>query len=100
MTVSLVEILGLDLLSKVGSKIGDLEAENAELREQLRWRKWPEEWTDKDGRYLVAMDSSDPIDDGKWLGCCNYQDCQWFGQAWGVGQLYFKAIGPLPGGGE
>ena len=36
MSVSLVEILGLDLLSKVGSKISELEAENAKLRELLK----------------------------------------------------------------
>jgi hypothetical protein len=36
MSVSLVEILGLDLLSKVGSKIADLETENAKLREAIQ----------------------------------------------------------------
>lgn len=36
MTVSLVEMLGLDLLSKVGSKIAELESENAKLRELLK----------------------------------------------------------------
>jgi hypothetical protein len=82
----------------LADRCAELEAENAKLREAARWRKWPEEWPDTDGRYLVFMDSNDPIDDGKWLGCCNYQNCQWFGQAWGVGQLYFKTIGPLPGG--
>jgi len=85
-----------EAVSILAKEVLDLRDRVRELEDQLRWRKWPEEWPNRNGRYLVAMDSSDPIDDGKWLGCCNYQDCQWFGQAWGVGQLYFKAIGPLP----
>jgi len=85
-----------EAVSILAKEVLDLRDRVRELEDQLRWRKWPEEWPNRNGRYLVAMDSSDPIDDGKWLGCCNYQDCQWFGQTWGVGQLYFKAIGPLP----
>lgn len=53
MSVSLVEMLGLDLLSKVGNKIAELETENAKLRDQLRWRKWPEESPTETGYYIV-----------------------------------------------
>lgn len=31
-----------------------LEAENARLRESLRWRKYPEEKPEEEGRYLIA----------------------------------------------
>jgi hypothetical protein len=72
MTVSLVEMLGLDLLSKVGSKIAELETENVELREQLRWRKWPEEKPEETGRnpYTVILGCDcvqATFSSGRWL---------------------------------
>ena len=65
-------------------------------REQLRWRKWPEEIPEVDGRYLVSMDSKDPIDDGTWLGTCNFHKGQWMGQAWQVDKLLYLPIPELP----
>jgi len=88
MTVSLVEILGLDLLSKVGSKIGDLEAENAELREQLRWRKWPEEKPEVEQHcQLILANNSFPH-----LCCSIYPFAHWEN----LNATHWRPIGPLP----
>ena len=88
MTVSLVEILGLDLLSKVGSKIGDLEAENAEMREQLRWRKWPEEKPEVEQHcQLILANNSFPH-----LCCSIYPFAHWEN----LNATHWRPIGPLP----
>lgn len=38
---------------KIQWQIAKLEQEIRDLRDQLRWRKWPEEKPDKGGAYLV-----------------------------------------------
>ena len=90
MTVSLVEILGLDLLSKVGSKISELEAENAELREQLRWRKWPHEKPTETGCHMVRLP-------GKCFTMTGYWNCF---EEWDLKyeRFYWMPQIPLPGG--
>ncbi len=91
MSVSLVEILGLDLLSKVGSKIGDLEAENAELRDQLRWRDIKTESPTSDGRYLIVGEIGYVASDYFTLanGWTHKEMMLW---------THWRPIGPLPGG--
>jgi hypothetical protein len=93
MTVSLVEMLGLDLLSKVGSKIAELETENVELRDQLRWRKWPEEKPRRNGKYLTRW-SNDEDDD---VHVNEYRDSDW---VFGARPTHWRPIGPLPKEGE
>lgn len=39
-------------ITELRERIAELEAENAELREQLRWRKWPGHWPDENQRVL------------------------------------------------
>ena len=90
MTVSLVEILGLDLLSKVGSKISELEAENAELRDQLRWRQWPHKKPTETGCHMVRLPGKCFTMTGYW-NCFEEWDLkyEWF---------YWMPQIPLPGG--
>ena len=85
----------LDQLCEADEKIAELESENAKLREQLRWRKWPDEKPEDVGTYqcifkavmyptflhieMLPMDS---------------------GMVWNskVDPNYWRPIGPLPGG--
>lgn len=74
-----------------------LEKENNQLRELLRWRKWPEEKPEKDGDYLCA-------DSGR-IFVAGFADGSWL-ENYGTDELlaevqYWRPIGPLPGeGGE
>jgi hypothetical protein len=94
MTVSLVEMLGLDLLSKVGNKIAELETENAKLRDQLRWRKWPEEKPEGKDEYMTIID-----DEGNDDTCLLFWNGSEFCLRGGFRPLvsYWRPIGELPG---
>ena len=66
-----------------------LRKENNELRELLRWRKWPEDVPDQCGLYVTT---------GYHFGLNYYH----LTDGWQNPQVvWWKAIGPLPGeGGE
>lgn len=93
MSVSLVEMLGLDLLSKVGNKIAELETENAKLREAARWRKWPEEEPEDVGTYQCIF---------KAVMYPTFLHIEMLprdsGMVWNskVDPSYWRPIGPLP----
>ena len=57
-------------------EINRLTAENAALREQVRWRKYPEEEPPVDGRYLIYSDGSIHLrylEDGKFIEYINQE---------------------------
>jgi hypothetical protein len=66
------------------------------LREQLRWRKWPEEKPVTSGRYLVLTDGSTDI--GNHLSYWSRTAESWSTKDAGI--AYWRPIGPLPGEGE
>lgn len=77
--------------------VKQLREENARLREELRWRKWPEEKPEAGGKYLVIW-----FDDAKglWLDDIKVVQCneplrECFFK---LGYFYWRPIGPLPGG--
>ena len=63
------------------------------LRDQLRWRKWPEEKPEYQGQYQAFWDRSegvfvvnyDPFAQAKWKHCI-------------APPILWRPIGPLPGG--
>ena len=78
-------------------ELAELKAVNAKLRDQLRWRKWPEEKPEAGGKYLVIW-----FDDAKglWLDDIKVVQCneplrECFFK---LGYFYYRPIGPLPGG--
>jgi len=78
----------------LADRCAELEAENAKLREQLRWRKWPEEKPVTSGRYLVLTDGSTDI--GNHLSYWSRTAESWSTKDAGI--AYWRPIGPLPGG--
>lgn len=71
-----------------------LEKENKELRDLLRWRKWPKEKPEKDCDYLC-------VDSGR-IFVAGFADGSWT-ENYGTDILltemeYWRPIGPLPGG--
>ena len=84
----------LDQLCEADEKIAELESENAKLRDQLRWRKWPEEKPVTSGRYLVLTDGSTDI--GNHLSYWSRTAESWSTKDAGI--AYWRPIGPLPGG--
>jgi len=78
-----------------------LEVENDQLRarvreldDQLRWRKWPEEKPETNGRYLVLTDGSTDI--GYHVSYYS-MSAGWATKDTGIS--HWRPIGPLPGGG-
>jgi hypothetical protein len=69
------------------------ENEIVGLRDQLRWRKWPEEKPEYQGQYQAFWDRSegvfvvnyDPFAQAKWKHCI-------------APPILWRPIGPLPGG--
>ena len=62
------------------------ENEIVGLREQLRWRKWPEEIPENHGLYLT-------------VDCADGLKNLWFDGGWPWPNVtYWRPIGPLPGG--
>ncbi len=84
----------LDQLCEADEKIAELESENAKLRDQLRWRKWPEEKPVNSGRYLVLTDGSTDV--GDHLSYWSRRAASWSTKDAGI--AYWRPIGPLPGG--
>ena len=68
--------------------------EIAELRDAMRWRKWPEEKPEKSGRYLVLTDGSTDI--GNHLSYWSRTVESWSTKDAGI--AFWRPIGPLPGG--
>ena len=71
-----------------------LEKENKELRELLRWRKWPEEKPEEDGDYFCV--------DSKRCFVGGFLNNSWL-ENYGPDELlaeihYWRPIDPLPGG--
>jgi len=64
------------------------------LRDQLRWRKWPEEKPVNSGRYLVLTDGSTDI--GNHLSYWSRTVESWSTKDAGI--AFWRPIGPLPGG--
>jgi len=96
-------------LEKYGRKLGwglsGIQPENwilldhavdelVKLRDQLRWRKWPEEKPVTSGRYLVLTDGSTDI--GNHLSYWSRTAESWSTKDAGI--AYWRPIGPLPGG--
>ena len=69
-----------------------LLAQVLELKEQLRWRKWPDERPESKGRYLVMTDGSTDI--GEHVSYFS-NNSGW--ATWDSGIAYWRPIGPLPG---
>lgn len=68
-----------------------LEAEVERLREELRWRKWPDEKPPTKGKYLVATDGSTDI----WEHVSYYsQSIGWATKDAGI--AWWRPIGELP----
>jgi hypothetical protein len=85
----------LDQLCEADEKIVELESENAKLRDQLRWRKWPEDDPAETERQYLVVDKHGRFStnywgqDGDGSGCWNeYVE---YGSYW-------RPIAPLPGG--
>ncbi len=74
--------------------VKQLREENAKLRDQLRWRKWPEEKPVNSGRYLVLTDGSTDI--GNHLSYWSRTVESWSTKDAGI--AFWRPIGPLPGG--
>jgi hypothetical protein len=80
-----------------GSRVSDecvgckLKAENSKLKEQLRWRKWPEEKPKESGRYLVLTDGSTGINEH-----VSYFSASLGWSTSDAGITYWRQIGPLP----
>ena len=75
-----------------GSTIEGLHMANAELRELVRWRKWPDESPDSWRHYMVMTDLSWPVIafyTGEYFRI--HSDII-------VGITHWRPIGPLPGG--
>ena len=70
------------------------ENEIVGLRDQLRWRKWPEEKPVTSGRYLVLTDGSTDI--GNHLSYWSRTVESWSTKDAGI--AFWRPIGPLPGG--
>jgi hypothetical protein len=88
----------LDQLCEADEKIAELESENAKLRDQLRWRKWPEEKPEETGRnpYTVILGCDcvqATFSSGRWLmdERMSFEDVADMVTHW-------RPIGPLPGG--
>jgi len=85
----------LDQLCEADEKIAELETENAKLRDQLRWRKWPEEKPEAGGKYLMIW-----FDDvkGLWLDDIKVVQCnEPLRECYlKLGYFYWRPIGPLP----
>jgi hypothetical protein len=95
-------------LEKYGRKLGwglsGIQPENwilldhavdelVKLRDQLRWRKWPEEKPEHRGRYLVLTDGT--------TGIGNHVSYYSAGIGWATsdaGISHWRPIGPIPGG--
>jgi hypothetical protein len=78
----------LDELCEADKKIAELEAENAKLRDLLRWRKWPEEKPTETGCHAVRLP-------GKCFTMTGYWNC--FGD-WDLKyeRFYWMPQIPLP----
>ncbi len=78
----------LDQLCEADEKIVELESENAKLRDQLRWRKWPEEKPEAEQHcQLILATNSFPH-----LGCTIYPFAHWEN----LNATHWRPIGPLP----
>ncbi len=81
----------LDQLCEADEKIVELESENAKLRDQLRWRKWPEEKPEVEQQcQLILANKLAPI-----LCCSKYPFDHWEN----LNATHWRPIGPLPEGG-
>lgn len=68
----------------------EIKAENAKLRDQLRWRKWPEEKPEVEQHcQLILAGNSFPH-----LCCSIYPFAHWEN----LNVRYWRPIGKLPGG--
>lgn len=81
----------LDQLCEADEKIAELESENAKLRDQLRWRKWPEESPSESGFYLIGSHGLSYTPIGHFHAGHNQWDVDWR-------QFYWMPQIPLPGG--
>jgi|GEM_PF-7033226 hypothetical protein len=77
----------------LADRCAELEAENAKLRDQLRWRKWPEEKPTPRCHYLVLTDGS--CDVGTHVSYYSV-NIGWATEDAGI--TYWRPIAPLPGG--
>ena len=78
----------LDQLCEADEKIVELESENAKLRDQLRWRKWPEEKPEAEQHcQLILANNSFPH-----LCCSIYPFAHWEI----LNATHWRPIGPLP----
>lgn len=67
-----------DEYERMKARIDELQSENAELKEERRWRKFPDEKTETEGDYLVM--ARYPDDDELHIEICLYdRDCEDFG---------------------
>jgi len=78
----------------LADRCAELEAENAKLREQLRWRKWPEEKPEGKDEYMTIID-----DEGNDDTCLLFWNGSEFCLRGGFRPLvsYWRPIGELPG---
>jgi hypothetical protein len=67
----------------------DLEAENAKLREMLRWRKWPEESPTETGYYIVWKFNLSYTPNGFYSASSDSWDVMWK-------RFYWMPQMPLP----
>ena len=79
----------------LADRCAELEAENAKLRDQLRWRKWPEEKPTPRCHYLVLTDGS--CDVGTHVSYYSV-NIGWATEDAGI--TYWRPIAPLPGVGS
>ena len=75
----------------LADRCAELEAENAKLRDQLRWRKWPEEKPTPRCHYLVLTDGS--CDVGTHVSYYSV-NIGWATEDAGI--TYWRPIGNLP----
>ena len=77
----------------LADRCAELEAENAKLRDLLRWRKWPEEKPTDEANFLV-VDKHGLFSVKYW-----YEDDAWLWSELVENGSCWRPIGPLPGGG-
>jgi hypothetical protein len=73
--------------------VKQLREENAKLRDQLRWRKWPEESPSESGFYLVGRHGLSYTQARYFHAGCNDWDVMWK-------NFYWMPQIPLPKEGE
>jgi hypothetical protein len=80
----------------LADRCAELEAENAKLRDQLRWRKWPDEKPEANGWYLCDHGR---LKDGVDISTVYYETnkASWVFE---INPKHWRPIGPLPGNGD